>query len=136
MNRTSLTCTTALAIGLTVTGLTGGLGLASADPGPPPCVFPGCTGPGNPGGPGGLPPDDHRGPDGPPPGDHRGPDGPSPWDHNPGWGPPPPDQAWRGIEQGRFDHQPFNYNGLWVNPVFQPDFNQWGFWFFGIWIPL
>src|SRR5690242_4180233 len=98
MNRTSLTCTTALAIGLTVTGLTGGLGLASADPGPPPCVFPGCTGPGNPGGPGGLPPGDHRGPDGLPPGDHRGPDGPSPWDHNPGWGPPPPDQAWRGIE--------------------------------------
>ena len=62
--------------------------------------------------------------------------GPSPWDHNPGWGPPPPDQGWRGIDQGRFDHQPFNYNGSWVTPIFNPDFNNWGFWFFGIWIPL
>jgi hypothetical protein len=62
--------------------------------------------------------------------------GPSPWDHNPGWTPPPPDQAWRGIDQGRFDHQPFNYNGAWVTPIFNHDFNNWGFWSFGIWIPL
>jgi hypothetical protein len=55
---------------------------------------------------------------------------------HPGWGPPPPDQAWRGLVQGRFDHQPFNYNGSWVTPIFNPDFNNWGFWFFGIWIPL
>ena len=73
-----------------------------------------------------------RGPGGPGgPGDHS----PSPWDHNARWGPPPPDQAWRGIDQGRFDHQPFNYNGSWVTPIFNPDFNNWGFWFFGIWIP-
>jgi hypothetical protein len=76
----------------------------------------GCRGPGGPGGPGDR--------------------GPSPWDHNPGWTPPPPDQAWRGIDQGRFDHQPFNYNGAWVTPIFNPDFNNWGFWSFGIWIPL
>jgi hypothetical protein len=52
------------------------------------------------------------------------------------WGPPPPDLGWRGIDQGRFDHQPFNYDGNWVTPIFDPGFSQWGFWFFGIWIPL
>ena len=50
--------------------------------------------------------------------------------------PPPPDLAWRGLDQGRYDHQPFNYNGSWVQPIFNPDFNNWGFWFLGIWIPL
>ncbi len=40
------------------------------------------------------------------------------------------------MDQGRFDHQPFNYRGSWVTPLFRPDFNHWGFWFFGIWIPL
>jgi hypothetical protein len=59
-----------------------------------------------------------------------------PGDHNPVWGPPPPDQGWRGIDNGRLDHQPFNYNGSWVTPIYNPDFNNWGFWFFGIWIPL
>ncbi len=54
----------------------------------------------------------------------------------PPWGAPPPDQGWRGIDDGRRDHQPFNYNGSWVTPVFNPDFNNWGFWFVGIWIPL
>jgi hypothetical protein len=53
----------------------------------------------------------------------------------PAWGPPPPDQGWRGIDDGRRD-QPFNYNGSWVTPVFNPDFNNWRFWLFGIWIPL
>jgi len=23
-----------------------------------------------------------------------------------------------------------------VQPIFNPDFNNWGFWFLGIWIPL
>jgi hypothetical protein len=32
--------------------------------------------------------------------------------------------------------QPFNHNGGWVTPIFNPDFNNWGFWFFGAWIPL
>jgi hypothetical protein len=44
--------------------------------------------------------------------------------------------GWRGIDQGRYDHQPFNYNGSWVTPAFNPDFNNWGFWFLGIWVPL
>lgn len=58
---------------------------------------------------------------------------PGPWDNPP---PTPPDLPWRGIDQGRFDHQPFNYNGRWVSPFFNPQFNNWGFWLFGIWIPL
>jgi hypothetical protein len=68
--------------------------------------------------------------DRPPPG------GPSPGDHNPRLGPPPPGQGRRGIDDGRRDHQPFNYNGSRVTPIYNPDFNNWGFWFFGIWIPL
>jgi hypothetical protein len=44
--------------------------------------------------------------------------------------------GWRGIDQGRYDHQPFNYNGAWVTPAFNQDYNNWGFWFFGIWVPL
>ena len=42
----------------------------------------------------------------------------------------------RGIDDGRFDHQPFDYNGQWVNPVFEPRFSAWGFWLGPIWIPL
>jgi hypothetical protein len=34
------------------------------------------------------------------------------------------------------DHQPFNYNGYQAVPTFNPDQNGWGFWFFGLWIPL
>lgn len=136
MNAKRLAGTSVIAAGLAISALTAGLGTAAADP--PPCNPQWCGGQGDhPGGPG-----DHPG--GPPGGWDRGPGGrggpgdrgPSPWDHNPGWGPPPPDQAWRGVDQGRFDHQPFNYNGSWVTPIFNPDFNNWGFWFFGIWIPL
>jgi hypothetical protein len=151
-----LTCASAIALAVGASALTAGVGVAAAQPGPQPCVFGDCQGPGGPGGPPqggpggpggheqGPPPEGQGGPGGPGgPGDRgpggpgdRGPGGPSPWDHNPGWGPPPPDQAWRGLDQGRFDHQPFNYNGSWVTPIFNPDFNNWGFWFFGIWIPL
>jgi hypothetical protein len=42
----------------------------------------------------------------------------------------------RGIDQGRQDHQPFMYNGQRVEPMFDHDRNSWGFWFFGLWIPL
>ena len=107
-------------------------------------------GPGGPddrGGPGGpfdnRGPDDHGGPGGP--FDNRGPGGPfdptgGPGYHGgpggPEWGPPPPDLGWRGINEGRYDHQAFNYNGNWVQPIYNQDFNNWGFWFFGIWIPL
>ena len=44
-------------------------------------------------------------------------DGPLP----PAWGPPPP---------------PINYFGYNEQPVWDPGYNQWGFYFFGIWIPL
>jgi hypothetical protein len=39
-------------------------------------------------------------------------------------------------DQGRFDHQPFNWMGQQVNPVQSGDGNGWGFWFLGQWIPL
>ena len=39
----------------------------------------------------------------------------------PAWGPPPP---------------PVNYWGYDEQPVWDPGYNQWGFYFFGIWIPL
>jgi hypothetical protein len=42
----------------------------------------------------------------------------------------------RGVDQGRFDHQPFNWNGQQVTPTPAGDGNGWGFWFFGQWIPL
>ncbi|MDT5335022.1 MAG: hypothetical protein QOD90_527 [Mycobacterium sp.] len=180
------TCASAIIIGVGLSTLTAGAGLAAAQPGGPPCgpnvpcQGQGQGGPGGPrgGGPGGPPPqqqqgdrggpggpggpgdrggpggpDDHGGPGGPDdhggPGDRGGPGGPQ-WggpdprggpDYHggpggPEWGPPPPDLGWRGIDQGRFDHQPFNYNGNWVQPIFNQDYNNWGFWFFGIWIPL
>jgi hypothetical protein len=100
----------ALAAGIGVTGLLGlGLGTASADPW-------GCDRPGTP------PCGDHRDDRGGP-GDDRG-------------GPGPVDWHGRGIDQGRFDHQPFNWNGQQVNPVLGADGQSWGFWFFGQWIPL
>src|SRR3954465_12305360 len=104
----------AIAIGVGFSALTTGIGVAGAQPGPPPCGPQGgsCQGPGGggPGGPGG------GGRGGPPPqqqdgrGAHGGPGGPE-------GGPPPPELAWRGIDQGRFDHQPFNYNGRWAEPI-------------------
>lgn len=151
-----LTRATAATVAVGAAALALGAGVAAAQPGPPPCNFGDCQGPG-PGGP------DHRGPDngpGAPDRDRGGPDrGPGDWqggwsgpDRGPGgwpggddhrgdhrWDPPPPpppDLAWRGIDQGRWDHQPFNYNGNWVSPVFDPGYNAWGFWLFGIWIPL
>ena len=40
------------------------------------------------------------------------------------------------IDQARFDHQPFNYNDYQAVPIWSPDQGGWGFWFFGLWIPL
>ena len=155
MNFKQLTCSSAIALAIGASVLTLGSGVAGAQPGPQPCQFGDCQGPGGPGGHGGQggqgghdqgpPPGGHD--QGPPPGGQGGrggpggggpggPGGPGPGDHNPAWGPPPPDQGWRGIDDGRRDHQPFNYNGSWVTPIYNPDFNNWGFWFFGIWIPL
>jgi hypothetical protein len=80
--------------------------------------------------------------DGPPPG---GP--PRDWDGPPppgGWNGPPPPGGWnrhwdgpqRDIDQARFDHQPFDYNDYQAVPIWSPDQGGWGFWFFGLWIPL
>jgi hypothetical protein len=80
--------------------------------------------------------------DGPPPG---GP--PRDWDGPPppgGWNGPPPPGGWnrhwdgpgRDIDQARFDHQPFDYDDYQAVPIWAPDQGGWGFWFFGLWIPL
>lgn len=42
----------------------------------------------------------------------------------------------RGFDQGRNDHQPFNWNGHQVTPIPAGNGSGWGFWFFGQWIPL
>ena len=34
------------------------------------------------------------------------------------------------------DHRPFQYQGRWVNPVFDIGHQAWGFWLGPIWIPL
>ncbi len=41
---------------------------------------------------------------------------------------PPPGGQWAG--------GPINYWGYQETPLWDPGFNQWGFWFFGVWIPL
>ncbi len=116
-----------------------------------------------PGGPPGGPPGDFRGPGGgpggPPPGDFNRPgghdwrppfspqdndwrgrfhgapwgDGLPPW----GWGAPPP-PIWDGPlpEAWGPPPPPINYFGFNEQPVWDPGYNQWGFYFFGIWIPL
>lgn len=49
-----------------------------------------------------------------------------PW----GWGPPPP-LHWRG-------HPPqfVDYWGYQVSPIWDPGFRSWGFWLFGVFIPV
>jgi hypothetical protein len=49
-----------------------------------------------------------------------------PW----GWGPPPP-LHWRG-------HPPqfIDYWGYRVSPIWDPGFRSWGFWLFGVFIPV
>jgi hypothetical protein len=90
-----------------------GLGTASADPGGhggPPCWGPYCQ-------------NDQRGEGD---GGNRG-DGPRfdqyRWDQ-------------RNIDEGRYDHQPFNYQGYRAEPYFDNGRGVWGFWFFGIFVPL
>jgi hypothetical protein len=98
-------------------GLTLGAGAASADPGGhgggPPCWAPYCHG------------DDHGNGGDRGRGDDR--DGPD-YDHL-RW-----DQ--RGIDQGRYDHQPFNFQGQRVEPYFDNYRGLWGFWFLGAFIAL
>ncbi|WP_396836787.1 hypothetical protein [Mycobacterium sp. ITM-2016-00318] len=97
-----------------------------------------------------VPPGDFRGPGGaPPPADfdrhggddwgrgrfHDAPwgDGLPPW----GWGAPPPPR-WNGPLPPAWGPPPppIDYFGYQEQPVWDPGYNQWGFWFFGIWIPL
>lgn len=42
----------------------------------------------------------------------------------------------RGVDQGRQDHQPFNWNGQQVTPMPAGNGQGWGFWFGPVWIPL
>jgi hypothetical protein len=117
IRRLAYAATTAVVIGASAVAATPAV--AIAQPGQA-CRSGDCRGPGGP----------QTGHDGP--GRPGGPGGPR-WDAPP---PPPRDQAWRGIDQGRYDHQPFNYRGNWVTPIFNPEFRNWGFWLFGLWIPL
>ncbi len=48
----------------------------------------------------------------------------------------PVDWHGRGVDQGRQDHQPFNWNGQQVTPMPAGNGAGWGFWFLGQWIPL
>ena len=51
----------------------------------------------------------------------------------------PPQIPWQdrdGYDRARHDHRPFQYQGQWVNPIFDQVRNGWGFWFGPIWIPL
>jgi hypothetical protein len=102
-----------LAAGVGLAGLFGvGVGTASADPGPQ------CNAPNRP--PCGQDQHNNQGPDR---GDNRGPAQGADW-HG------------RGIDQGRQDHQPFNWNGQQVTPMPAGNGAGWGFWFLGMWIPL
>ena len=59
---------------------------------------------------------------------------PGPW----GWG-APPRVGWGGPlppPGGVWTGGPVNYWGFNQMPVWDPGFNQWGIWLFGIWIPL
>jgi hypothetical protein len=106
-----------------------GAGLANAAP-PPVPLAPG--GPYGPGGPGPVPwhGDGQRGYF------HGAPwgAGPAPW----GWG-EPPRAGWGGPfppPGGHWVGGPVNYWGYQETPIWNPGFNQWGFWLFGVWIPL
>ena len=87
-------------------------------------------GPGGPGGPGAWHGDDHRGYF------HGAPwgDGPAPWGAGepprPAWDRPLPPPG------GPWNYGPINYWGYQETPFWNPQFNQFGFNFFGVWIPL
>jgi hypothetical protein len=68
-------------------------------------------------------------------------DGPPPADGWDGEGPPGGwNRAWDGpvrdIGQAQSDFGPFNYNTYRAIPVFNYEFGGWGFWYFGVWVPL
>jgi hypothetical protein len=51
-------------------------------------------------------------------------------------GPAPANWQQRGFDQGRQDHQPFNWQGRQVTPQRAGNGDGWGFWFLGQWIRL
>jgi hypothetical protein len=106
----------AAVLGFPALGLGVGVGTASAEPGPPCGNY--CDGQQN-----------QRGDDGD--GGFRG-------DGGFGGGGQFDQQRWdqRGIDDGRFDHQPFNYQGQRVEPYFDNGQGAWGFQFLGIFVPL
>ncbi|MGV9797473.1 hypothetical protein ACWDTP_05375 [Mycobacterium sp. NPDC003449] len=107
MSLKKIACMSTLAAGIGMAGMLGlGLGTAAAQPGPG-CAPGGNHCAGQPNGPGGSGPGN----------------GPAGW-HD------------RGIDQGRQDHQPFNWNGQQVTPMPAGNGPGWGFWFLGTWIPL
>jgi hypothetical protein len=93
-----------------------------APPPPPPRGFGWNDGPAP-----GHPPPHWEGP--PPPGGWDGPPPPGGW--NRPWGGPP-----RDVVYARSDFGPFAYNTFTVVPVFNWQFGGWGYWYFGVWIPL
>ncbi len=116
-------CASTLATGIGIAGLLGGgLPTAAADPGPQ------CNAPNRP--PCGQ--DQHHDDRGQSGWNNRGPDQ-GDWNNR---GPDQTDWNNRGIEQGRRDHQPFNWNGQQVTPMPAGNGAGWGFWFLGMWIPL
>lgn len=105
-----------LAAGVGLAGLFGvGLGTASANPGQ-------CNTPGQP--PCGQ--DQHND-------NGRGNNNPGGPNNNNG---APANWQNRGVDQGRQDHQPFNWNGRQVTPMPAGNGQGWGFWFGPVWIPL
>ncbi|TPG31588.1 hypothetical protein EAH80_23480 [Mycobacterium hodleri] len=114
MNFTRAIYASTLAAGVGLVGLFGaGLGTASADPGQ--CNMPNQPQCGQ---------NQHN--------DHQLPDNDS---HN-GGDPAPVNWQGRGVDKGRQDHQPFNWNGQQVTPMPAGNGAGWGFWFLGAWIPL
>jgi len=117
----------AAALGVSALAMGVGAGTASADP-PQPCWQQNCQGDQRGGG-----PQDNRGNGG----DYRqwgNQPQPDQWRPDQGWDQRPWDQ--RGVEDGRFDHQPFNWQGQQVAPYWDQGSGAWGFWFLGAWIPL
>jgi hypothetical protein len=109
-----------LAAGVGLAGLFGvGLGTAAADPGQ-------CNAPNRP--PCGQ---DQHGDDRGHDNNDRGRNDNNQWNNN-----GPVDWHNRGIDEGRRDHQPFNWNGQQVYPVPAGNGQGWGFWLGPLWIAL
>ncbi|MGE2815600.1 MAP_0585 family protein, partial [Mycobacterium heidelbergense] len=62
-----------------------------------------------------------------------------------GWDGPPPPGGWnrpwygprdRDVIYAQSDFGPFAYNTFTVIPVFNWQYGGWGYWFFGVWVPL